>query len=80
MSLMVAANACGRTVDGVAVERHHVVAPRRPILKHEDLAPALGAKVEQLVSRAAQETGEIEVAGFERALCLVGLPHHRLSS
>src|SRR4051812_41603196 len=53
---------------GVAIERHHVVAPGRPILKHEDLAPAVGTKVEQLVASAAQETREIEVACFERAL------------
>ena len=80
MSLMVAAKASGRTVVGVAIEGHHVVAPGWPILKHEDLAPPLVAKVEQLVAGAAQETGEIEVACLERGSALLGLPHHRLSS
>ena len=65
MSLMVAANASGRTV-----------APRRRTPSrhragsadpgNEDLAPALGAQVEQLVAGAAQKTGEIEVARLER--------------
>src|SRR5262245_36228834 len=65
---------------GVAVERHHVVAPTWPILKNEDFAPALGPQVEQLIARTAKETGEIEVAGFECAMHLLGLLHHRLSS
>ena len=43
----------------------HVLAPGWPVAKDEDLAPALGAQIEQLVAGAAQETGEIEVAGFE---------------
>jgi hypothetical protein len=45
--------------------RRNVVAPAWSILKHEDLAPALGPQVEQLVTGAAQETNEIAVAGFE---------------
>ena len=52
----------------VAVERHHVFAPGRAIAKHEDLAPAFGAQVEQFVAGAAQEAGEIEVARLERGL------------
>ena len=58
---------------GVAVEGHHVVAPGWPVLKHEDLAPALGTKIEKLVSCAAQETGELKVAGFEPALRIVAM-------
>jgi hypothetical protein len=58
---------------GVAVEGHHVVALAWPILKHEDLAPSLRAKIEQLVACAAQEAGEIEVTSLERALCPIDL-------
>jgi hypothetical protein len=66
--------------DGVTVEGHYVVPPRGAILKDEHLALAFGAKVEQFVARAAQEAGEIKVAGFERAFGLLGFAHYRLSS
>ena len=64
---------------GVAIEGDHVVAPGWPILKHEDLTPPFGAQVEQFVARAAQETGEIEVAGLEGPLsfcprCIIACP------
>ena len=52
----------------VAVERQHVLAPGWPVAKDEDLAPALGTQIDQLVAGAAQKTGEIEVAGFEPAI------------
>ena len=52
----------------VAVERQHVVASRRAIAEDEDLAPAFGTQVDEVVAGAAQEAGEIEVARLEREL------------
>ena len=66
MSLIVAAKASGRTLPAVAVERQHVVAARRTVPEHEDLAPAFGAQVDEVVAGAAQKAGEIEVACLER--------------
>ncbi len=54
--------------DGVAIEGHHVVPSCGAVLEDEHLALAFGPKVEQFVARAAQEAGEIEVAGLERRL------------
>jgi hypothetical protein len=45
----------------VAVEREHVVAARRSVTKYEYPAAFLGAEVDEFVTRAAQEAGEIEV-------------------
>jgi hypothetical protein len=60
---------CLRANDGgVAVERHPVVAPRRPILKHEHLAPTVSAQVDEVVARAAKETCEVEIVRFEHRL------------
>jgi hypothetical protein len=56
----------------VAVEGDHIVAPRCPILKDEDLALAFRAKVEQFVAGATQEAGEIELAGLEPMFGLFG--------
>ena len=67
MSLMVEENASGGTAGGVAVERQHVIAPRRAIAEHENLAPAFGAQVDEVVAGAAQKAGEIEIARLERA-------------
>jgi len=66
MSLMVDGERQRPNGDAVAVERQHVVAPRRAIAEDEDLAPRFGPQVDEVVSRAAQETGEIEVACLER--------------
>ena len=66
MSLMVEEKASGGERCAVAVERQHVVAARRAIPEHEDLAPAFGAQVDEVVARAAQKAGEIEVARLER--------------
>ena len=52
----------------LAIERQHIIAAGRTIAEDEDLAPAFGAQIEEVIARAAQEAGEIEVAGFERAL------------
>src|SRR5262249_54408712 len=52
----------------VAVERHHVVAPRGAIPEHENLTPALVAEVQQFVAGPAQEAGEVEVARLKRNL------------
>ena len=68
MSLIVEANASGANADGVAVERQHVVAARRTITEHKDLASAFGAQVDEVVARAAQKAGEVEVARLERDL------------
>ena len=57
-----------RNGGAVAVERQHVVAPRRSIAEDEDLAPAFGAQVDKVVARAAQKAGEVEVARLERGL------------
>ena len=65
MSLMVAENASGERC-GVAVKRQHVVAARRAVAEDENLAPAFGAQVDEVVARAAQKAGEIEVARLER--------------
>ena len=63
---MVEANASGGTASGVAVEGQHVVAARRAITEDENLAPAFGAQVDEVIARAAQKAGEIEVARLER--------------
>lgn len=80
MSLMVEENASGVTAAAFSVERHHVVAPRRAIAEYEDLAPAIGSKVEQLVAGATQEAGEIEVACLERDAVRWRRIHRRMSS
>ncbi len=59
----------------VAIKSDHVIAPGGSVLKHEDFAPAFGPQVEKLITRAAQEAGQIEVAGLKRIL-----PDHSLSS
>ena len=58
----------GRHRRPVAVERKHVLAPGRAVPEDEHLAPSLGAQIEQFVSGAAQEAGEIEVSGLEPVL------------
>ncbi len=63
----------------VAIEGHHVGPSRGAIPENEHLAPALVAQVHQLVAGAAQETGEIEVAGFERRLPPFGPPYRLFS-
>ena len=54
----------------VAIEGHHVGAPRGAIPEDEHLAPALVAKVHKLVAGAAQEAGEIRIARLERGMSL----------
>lgn len=59
---------CPHAMKAVALERQHVIAPARPIAEDEDLSSSLGAQIEQFVSGAAQEAGEIEVSGLEPVL------------
>ena len=80
MSLMVAENASGRNGRAVAIERQHVIAARRAITEDEDLAPAFGAQVDEVVARAAQKAGKIEVARLERDLATVRIRYIYLSS
>src|ERR1700730_7236228 len=56
----------GRHGGPVAVEGHDVHPARCSIREYEDLTPAFGAQVEQLVPGAAQEAGEIKIARLER--------------
>jgi hypothetical protein len=58
---------CLRTnAGGVAIERHYVLAPRRPILKHEDLPPAFGSQIEQFIARTPQKARQVKVSCLER--------------
>src|SRR5690606_25035033 len=57
----------------VAIEGHHIGAPRGAIPKYEHLAPALVAQVHQFVAGATEETGEIEIARLECGVCPVRL-------
>jgi hypothetical protein len=54
--------------DGVAIERQNVVTSRWAIAEHEDLAPPFGPKVHEVVARATQKAGEIEITCFEGGL------------
>jgi hypothetical protein len=78
ISLVVAENASGGGAS--TIEGQHVVAARRPIAEHEDLARAFGAQVDESVPRAAQDAGEIEVARLERRFAARHDPVVRLSS
>src|SRR6266436_8423822 len=52
---------CERTdAAGFAIERNHIVTPRRAILEHEHLPAAFASEIEQLISHTPQKTGEIE--------------------
>jgi hypothetical protein len=57
----------------LAVKRQDVIVAGFAITEDEDLASAFGAQIKEVVARAAQEAGEIEVAGFERALLASGV-------
>ena len=70
MSLMVDGERQRWNSRAVAVERQHVVAPRRAVAEHEDLSWPFGAQVDEVVARAAEEAGEIEIARLERDLAV----------
>jgi hypothetical protein len=56
---------------------HHVFAPGWAIAEHKDLAPPFGAQVDQIVARATQVAGEIEIARLERDFARGGLDANR---
>jgi hypothetical protein len=58
---------------GVAIEGHHVAAPRRAISKDEHLCAGPRPQLQKVVAGAAQEAGEIEIACLERGSARLGL-------
>src|ERR1700730_11007667 len=53
----------------MAIKGNHVIPARRTITEDENLAPALGAKVDEVVAGAAQKAREIEIARLESRCC-----------
>src|SRR3979411_2344581 len=50
----------------LAVKGQHVIPAGRTITEDENLAPAFGAKADEVVAGAAQKAGEIKIARLER--------------
>src|SRR5262245_17224070 len=66
MPLIAEAKAQWANAAGVAIERQYVLTACRAITEDENLAPAFGTQVDEVVARAAQKAGEVEVACLEQ--------------